>query len=119
MGYWLASAFIVLPWIAATMIGFVGGQLIPEPTSLGLDVVFPAAMAGLAVALVTGRRELVAAAAAAVVGVPVAVVAGPSVAVVVAGVLGPLVGMAIPVGSSPPSDEPTRDADDPRIGARP
>ncbi len=46
----------------------LGGQ-IADPSQLGLDVVFPAAMAGLCVGLITGRRELVAAAVGAAVGV--------------------------------------------------
>ena len=38
----------------------LGGQVVPDPRVLGLDIVFPAAMAGLAVGLATGRREIVA-----------------------------------------------------------
>ena len=60
-GYWLAAAFVVVPWVAANVVGYLGGQGIPDPSRLGLDVVFPAAMAGLAAGLVSGRRELVAA----------------------------------------------------------
>jgi 4-azaleucine resistance transporter AzlC len=101
VGYWIAAAFVCLPWIAATVIGHLGGERIPEPRRLGLDVVFPAAMAGLAVVLVTGRRELVAA----VVGVGLALAAGlvlgPPVGVVLAGLLAPLV--ALPVRDQTPA----------------
>ena len=61
-GYWLAAIgpdgiFTVdprRPWP-----GVVLGAQIPDPARLGIDVIFPAAMIGLAVGLITGRRELV------------------------------------------------------------
>ena len=31
VGYWIAAGFVVVPWILATAIGFVGGQLLPDP----------------------------------------------------------------------------------------
>jgi 4-azaleucine resistance transporter AzlC len=96
-GYWIAavgSTFI--PWNLATFVGITLGAGIPDPTRFGLDVVFPAAMAGLAVGLVTGRRELVAALGGAIVGVAVALVAGPGAGAVAGGLGGPLLGMAVP-----------------------
>ena len=54
---------------SATLAGVVLGAQIPDPARLGIDVIFPAAMIGLAVGLITGRRELVAA----IVGAGVAV----------------------------------------------
>ena len=54
------------------------GGAIPDPAVFGLDMVFPAAMAGLAVGLMTGRREVVAAGAGAAIGV-VASLAGRAV----------------------------------------
>ena len=74
----------------------MGGELLPDTRGLGLDVVFPAAMAGLATALITGRRELIAAAAAIAIGLPVALLSQPSLGIVVGGVCGPLVAMAVP-----------------------
>ncbi|HEX5148226.1 MAG TPA: AzlC family ABC transporter permease [Candidatus Limnocylindrales bacterium] len=96
-GYWVAaigSTFI--PWNLATFAGVTIGAQIPDPTRLGLDVVFPAAMMGLAVGLVTGRRELVAALGGAILGVGVSLWAGPGVGVIVGGLGGPLLGMAVP-----------------------
>jgi predicted branched-subunit amino acid permease len=96
-GYWMAaivSTFI--PWNLATIAGFLGGQLIESPERFGIDVVFPAAMAGLAVGLVTGRREIVAAGAGIAIGIAVALAWDPRVAVVVGGLVGPLVGLALP-----------------------
>jgi 4-azaleucine resistance transporter AzlC len=110
-GYWIAaigSTFI--PWNLATFAGVTVGAQIPDPTRLGLDVVFPAAMMGLAVGLVTGRRELVAALGGAILGVATSLLAGPGVGVVVGGLGGPLLGMAVPrtpgnaLASEPPPD---------------
>ena len=101
-GYWIAaigSTFI--PWNVATIIGVLGGQFIPDPRVLGLDIVFPAAMAGLAVGLSHGRREV----AAAMAGVACAVLIGllwdPRFGVVIGGVVGPFVGLAVPAGPEP------------------
>lgn len=96
-GYWIAaigSTFI--PWNLATFAGVTIGGQIPDPTRFGLDVVFPAAMVGLAVGLVTGRRELVAALGGATLGVVCSLIAGPGVGVIVGGVGGPLLGLAVP-----------------------
>lgn len=97
-GYWIAGAFVVIPWIASTVVGFTAGQLIPDPTRLGIDVVFPAAMAGLAVGLISGRREVVAALAGLLVAIGVGLVLGPTVGIVAGGLGGPLVGLAVPGG---------------------
>jgi 4-azaleucine resistance transporter AzlC len=100
-GYWVAAAFVCVPWPIATIVGVLGGQVIPDPTRLGLDVVFPAAMGGLAVGLVTGRRELVAAVAGASVAVGIGLAAGAAwIGVVAGGVLGPFVGLAVPESRS-------------------
>jgi len=100
-GYWLAASFVVGPWIVATGAGYVGGQIIPDPGRLGLDIVFPAAMGGLAIGLIAGRRELAAAGAGLLIGVIVALAAQPSVGVVAGGLLGPLVGLLIPPARAP------------------
>jgi predicted branched-subunit amino acid permease len=97
LGYWLAAiGGVFIPWNVATLVGVLFGQVAPDPRVLGLDVVFPAAMAGLALGLSSGRRELVAAA----VGVACAVGLGLAwdsrAGVVAGGVIGPLVGLAVP-----------------------
>jgi 4-azaleucine resistance transporter AzlC len=97
-GYWLGAvgaAFI--PWNLATLAGVLAGGALPDPGVFGLDVVFPAAMAGLAVGLVTGRRELIAAGAGAAIGVVASLVVGPAVGIMAGGLVGPLVGMAVRV----------------------
>jgi predicted branched-subunit amino acid permease len=99
-GYWLAAIGSTwIPWNIATIAGFLGGQLIDRPERYGLDVVFPAAMAGLAVGLIAGRREIVAVAVAVLVSIALAIAWDPSIGVVAGGLLGPLAGLALP-GSS-------------------
>jgi 4-azaleucine resistance transporter AzlC len=96
-GYWVGAIVSTwIPWNIATLVGVTIGGSIPDPTRFGLDVIFPAAMAGLAVGLVTGRRELVAAIAGAVIGVAVALAWDPAAGIIAGGVLGPLLGMATP-----------------------
>jgi 4-azaleucine resistance transporter AzlC len=97
-GYWIAAIGPdgIFTWILATLAGVVLGAQIPEPGRLGIDVIFPAAMIGLAVGLITGRRELVAAIVGAGVAVGVALVSSPSIGIVSGGILGPLVALVIP-----------------------
>jgi predicted branched-subunit amino acid permease len=96
-GYWIGAVVgVFVPWNLATMAGVLAGGAIPDPTAFGLDVVFPAAMAGLAVGLATGRREIAAAGAGAAIGVAASVVVGPAAGILAGGLLGPLVGMAVP-----------------------
>ena len=119
-GYWIAAAFIVIPWVAATALGFTGGQLIPDPRRLALDVVFPAAMAGIAVALVVGRRELVAAVVGGAFAVLFALLVDPAVGIVAGGLAGPLAGLALPAGgtSGDVRGGASRSGGDARVGTR-
>jgi 4-azaleucine resistance transporter AzlC len=107
--YALAAAIPAVPWMVATTVGLIGGSLLPDPTALGIDVVFPAAMAGLAVALMTDRRAVVAAVAGASVGVAVALTSQPSVGILVGGLAGPAIALAVPgpVDVAPAPPEPT------------
>ncbi len=74
-----------MPWIGASILGATLAGNIPEPARFGLDVIFPAAMAGLAVGLITGRRELAAAVTGAVVGVVTGLAWDPAAGIVVGG----------------------------------
>ena len=95
-GYWIGAVLgVFIPWNVATIAGYLMGSAIPDPAVLGLDIVFPAAMAGLAVGLMTGRREVAAACAGAAIGIGASLVVGLSVGIVLGGLIGPLVGMAI------------------------
>lgn len=96
-GYWIAAvASTFIPWNLATLAGVTIGAQIPDPTRLGLDIVFPAAMVGLAVGLVTGRRALVAVLGGTGIGVVVGLLAGPGPGVIAGGLAGPLLGLAVP-----------------------
>ena len=95
-GYWIGAIVSTwIPWNLATLVGATIGGSIPDPTRFGLDVIFPAAMGGLAVGLITGRRELVAALTGAVLGVAIALAWDPAAGIIVGGVLGPLLGMVV------------------------
>src|SRR5207244_8109542 len=95
-GYWLGAIISTfIPWNLATIVGVTIGGSIPDPTQFGLDVIFPAAMGGLAVGLITGRRELIAAVSGAVVGVGVGLAWDPAAGIIAGGVIGPIVGMAV------------------------
>jgi predicted branched-subunit amino acid permease len=97
-GYWIAAIGSTwIPWNLATLAGVTIGGQIPDPTRFGLDVVFPAAMIGLAVGLVAGRRELVAAFGGAVVAVAASLAVGPGVGIIAGGLCGPLLGMVVPM----------------------
>jgi predicted branched-subunit amino acid permease len=96
-GYWVAAiGATFIPWNLATLAGVLVGGSIPEPDRFGIDVIFPAAMVGLAVGLISGRREIVAAVAGAGVGVAVGLVAGPAVGIIAGGLIGPAAGLAVP-----------------------
>ena len=77
---------------------------IPDPAVLGLDIVFPAAMAGPGGRAHDRRREVVAAGAGASIGVGASLTLGPSVGIVLGGLVGPLLGMAMPTPAGGPAD---------------
>ena len=100
-GYWFAAiAVTFIPWFFATLAGVLIGDAIVDPERLGIDVIFPAAMAGLAVGLITGRRELVAAVVGATVGVLVSLAVSTTVGVIAGGVVGPAVGLLVPAATA-------------------
>jgi predicted branched-subunit amino acid permease len=118
-GYWYAGILTTfIPWNLATIAGVALGGAIADPTALGIDVVFPAAMAGLALGLTTGRREIVAAAAGAAVAVIASLAWDPAGGIIVGALLGPLIALAVPRGPAAevPSTGPGRD---PEIGVAP
>jgi 4-azaleucine resistance transporter AzlC len=96
-GYWIAaigSTFI--PWNVATIAGAMLGGDVPDTMRAGLEIIFPAAMIGLATGLVTERRELAAAVAGGGLGLVAALLTSPSVGIVLGGIVGPLVGLVAP-----------------------
>lgn len=100
-GYWFAGVVVdFLPWVLGSLAGVLLGNAIVDPERLGIDVIFAAAMAGLAVVLITGRRELVAAIVGAIVGVGVSLAVSTTVGVIAGGVIGPAAGLLIPAAQS-------------------
>ena len=99
--WWAAFATTFIPWNLATLAGVLLGGEIPDPTAFGLDVIFPAAMAGLAVGLIAGRRDVIAAIAGSVIGVAVSLAWDPAAGIMAGGLLGPLVAMLVPLPPEP------------------
>jgi 4-azaleucine resistance transporter AzlC len=96
-GYWIGAVVSTfIPWNLATMAGVLLGGQIPDPARFGIDIIFPAAMIGLAVGLITGRRELVAAMVGAGVGVVIALLTSPAIGIIAGGLVGPAVGLLLP-----------------------
>jgi predicted branched-subunit amino acid permease len=94
-GAWFAGFTIFVPWNLATIAGWLAGAALPDPATIGLDVVFPAAMAGLAIGLVKDRAALVALIVGCSSAVAAALVIDPSAAIMIGGLLGPLAGIAL------------------------
>jgi predicted branched-subunit amino acid permease len=101
IGYWYpAIVTTLIPWNLATFAGVTLGDAVVEPSRFGIDVIFPAAMAGLAIGLVTGRRELVAALAGAAIGVTASLIISPTIGIIAGGILGPFVGLVVPAAAA-------------------
>jgi predicted branched-subunit amino acid permease len=97
IGYWYpAIVTTLIPWNVATFAGVMIGDTIVEPNRFGIDVIFPAAMGGLMVGLLTGRREIVAGLAGAAIGVVASLAVSPTLGVIAGGILGPFVGLLVP-----------------------
>lgn len=125
-GYWYAAiATTFIPWNVATVAGMLLGGAVADPRALGIDVLFPAAMGGLALGLATGRREIVAAASGAAAAVIAALAWDAAGGILVGGLLGPFVAMAVPgrAGARPTGDAEAAAADlaghDPFAGTAP
>ena len=101
-GYWIAAIGVTfIPWNLATLAGVLLGDADPRPGAARHRRHLPGRDGGLAVGLITGRRELVAAVVGAAVGV--VVVAGgrrPTVGIIAGGVVGPLVGLLVPAATA-------------------
>jgi 4-azaleucine resistance transporter AzlC len=104
-GYWIASMCIFIPWQVGSAVGYVVAGAV-DTNRLGLDVAFPAAMAGLSLGMVSGRRDVAAAAGAVVIAVAVGLIGGASLGLVAGAVIGPLFGLAVPPSAHEESSEP-------------
>jgi predicted branched-subunit amino acid permease len=97
IGYWYpAVVTTAIPWNLATVAGVTIGAAIVDPRAIGIDVIFPAAMGGLGVGLITGRRELAAAVAGAGIAVAASLAVSATVGVIAGGIAGPFIGLLVP-----------------------
>jgi 4-azaleucine resistance transporter AzlC len=113
-GYWIAAMAIFVPWTVGSCLGYVVGGAV-DTNQLGLDIAFPAAMAGLSLGMVSGRRDVAAALGAVAVAVPVGLAAGASFGLVAGALIGPCFGLAVPPSpneesSAPETPEPSAEA---------
>jgi len=104
-GYWIAAMAIFIPWTIGSVLGYVVSGAV-DTHALGLDVAFPAAMAGLSLGMVSGRRDVAAALGAVAVAVIVGLAGGASLGLVAGAVFGPFFGLAIKPGANEESSEP-------------
>jgi predicted branched-subunit amino acid permease len=91
LGFWATGISVFTFWNLATVAGALGAQVLPDPTTLGLDVAAPAAFVALLAPRLRSRQPWAVALAAVVValaavpftpaGVPVLLAALPAVAV--------------------------------------
>jgi predicted branched-subunit amino acid permease len=114
LGYWIAAMAIFVPWTIGSCLGYLLGGAV-DTHQLGLDIAFPAAMAGLSLGMVSGRRDVAAAIGAVAVAVPVGLAAGASIGLVAGALVGPCFGLAVPASpndesSAPESPEPSAEA---------
>lgn len=103
--YWVAAMVIFIPWILGSALGYVAAGGV-DTNRLGLDVAFPAAMAGLSLGMVSGRRDVAAALGAVAVAVPVGLAGGASLGLVAGAVLGPVFGLVTPASAAEQSADP-------------
>jgi 4-azaleucine resistance transporter AzlC len=104
-GYWFAALAVTVPWTLGSAAGYLAAGAV-DIERLGLDIAFPAAMAGLSLGMVTGRRDIAAALGAVAVAVPVGLAGGASVGLIAGAVIGPLIGLAVPPSQSEESGAP-------------
>jgi predicted branched-subunit amino acid permease len=112
--YWIAAMAIFIPWTVGSCLGYVVAGAV-DTRALGLDIAFPAAMAGLSLGMVGGRRDLAAAVGAVAIAVPVGLAGGASIGLVAGALVGPIFGLAVPAScdgdsSAPETPEPSAEA---------
>jgi 4-azaleucine resistance transporter AzlC len=106
--YWLAAMVIFIPWVIGSAAGNIAAGAV-DIKRLGLDAAFPAAMAGLSLGMVSGRRDVAAAAGAVLVAVALGLAAGTAVGLVSGAAIGPLIGLAVPERQTGPTTPETSD----------
>lgn len=101
--YWITAPALYLSWQIGTVLGFLAGTAVPDPTVLGLDVALPAAF----VALLTAWRSHAPSRRAAAGGALASTVAVLTTSVTVAipvSIVGALAGFSRPAATRPETD---------------
>jgi 4-azaleucine resistance transporter AzlC len=96
-----AELSLYVTWNAATFGGFLLGSAVPDPASLGVDLIFPVAFVALLVPLVHTRIELLVALASGVLAYVLARALPGGLPVLVTGVAGSLLGAFLTRGQEP------------------
>ncbi len=94
-----AELSLFLVWNAATVAGFLVGATIPDPTKLGVDLIFPLAFLALLVPLVRTRVELLVATASGALAFVLAQVLTGGLPILLTGVGGSLLGAFLTRGT--------------------
>lgn len=105
--YWMAVMVVLIPWPLGSITGYLAAGSV-DTQRLGLDIAFPAAMAGLSLGMVSGRRDVAAVAGAVVVALGVGLLGGASVGLVAGAAFGPVFGLMVPPSEHDESAEPER-----------
>jgi predicted branched-subunit amino acid permease len=82
-GYWITGVTSV-GWVLATGVGYMAASLVPDPSVLGLDAVFPSAMACLTILLIDAKSAALTTTFAAAAGVALGLLLPPGLPVVAA-----------------------------------
>jgi 4-azaleucine resistance transporter AzlC len=90
-----ASASLYLTWNLATFAGSLLGAVLPDPQSIGLDVIFPLSFLALLVPLLRSWRHIVVAVAGGALAMAARAVAPSGVAIVVATVMAAALGVVL------------------------
>ncbi len=96
-----AELSLYLAWNIATGVGYVIGSALPDPATLGVDLVFPLAFVALLVPLLRTRVELVVALASGLVAFVLARTLPGGLPILVTGVAGSLLGAWLTRGAPP------------------
>jgi len=95
-----AGVSMYLGWNIGTWLGLVVGGALPDPRALGVSLVVPLSFLAVLMPLLSSRRMVAAALAAAAVTLPLAQVVPSGVAVLVGGVVGCAVGAVVARGAA-------------------
>lgn len=97
-----AGLSLFLVWNASTFLGALFAHRVPDPSAIGLDLIFPLAFLALLVPMVLGRTALVVAIVSGALAWSFAPLLGFGIAVLVAGLAGAGLGAALTPGAAEP-----------------